>query len=133
MVEPKILLVDDEVEILSMLQEALSMRDYTVITAENAEKALEVLARESVMVMFLDLNLPGMSGIDLCRKIRKDNQIAIINALTGYSNIYGLLECRGAGFDDFFIKPVSLKTLFKAVEDAFEKIDRWQIFEYDLT
>ena len=133
MVEPKILLVDDEVEILSMLQEALSMRDYTVITAENAEKALEVLARESVMVMFLDLNLPGMSGIDLCRKIRNDNQIAIINALTGYSNIYGLLECRGAGFDDFFIKPVSLKTLFKAVEDAFEKIDRWQIFEYDLT
>lgn len=133
MVEPKILLVDDEVEILSMLQEALSMRDYTVITAENAEKALEVLARESVMVMFLDLNLPGMSGIDLCRKIRKDNQIAIINALTGYSNIYGLLECRGAGFDDFFIKPVSLKTLFKAVDDAFEKIDRWQIFEYDLT
>jgi len=133
MVEPKILLVDDEVEILAMLQEALSMRDYTVITAENAEKALEVLARESVMVMFLDLNLPGMSGIDLCRKILKDNQIAIINALTGYSNIYGLLECRGAGFDDFFIKPVSLKTLFKAVEDAFEKIDRWQIFEYDLT
>ncbi|OPY13153.1 MAG: Transcriptional regulatory protein AfsQ1 [Syntrophus sp. PtaU1.Bin005] len=133
MVEPKILLVDDEIEILSMLQEALSMRDYKVITAENAEKALEVLARESVMVMFLDLNLPGMSGIDLCRRIRKDNQIAIINALTGYSNIYGLLECRGAGFDDFFIKPVSLKTLFKAVDDAFEKIDRWQIFEYDLT
>lgn len=133
MVEPKILLVDDEIEILSMLQEALSMRDYKVITAENAEKALEFLARESVMVMFLDLNLPGMSGIDLCRRIRKDNQIAIINALTGYSNIYGLLECRGAGFDDFFIKPVSLKTLFKAVDDAFEKIDRWQIFEYDLT
>lgn len=132
MAEKKILLVDDEIEILQMLREALSMYDYTVLTAENAEKAMEILARESIMVMFLDLNLPGMSGIDLCRKIRKDNQIAVINALTGFSNIYGLLECRGAGFDDFFIKPITLKALFKAAEDAFEKIERWQVFEYGL-
>jgi DNA-binding response OmpR family regulator len=130
--EKKILLVDDEIQILQMLQEALGLRDYPVITAESAETALEILAKESIMVMFLDLNLPGMSGIDLCRRIRRDNQIAVIHALTGYSNIYGLLECRGAGFDDFFIKPVSLKTLFKAAEDAFEKINRWQVFEYDL-
>jgi len=98
----------------------------------HAEKAIEILARESIMVMFLDLNLPGMSGIDLCRKIRKENQIAVINALTGFSNIYGLLECRGAGFDDFFIKPITLKALFKAAEDAFDKIERWQVFEYGL-
>jgi DNA-binding response OmpR family regulator len=130
--EKKILLVDDEIMILQMLQEALSLQGYKVITAESAEKALEVLAKESIMVMFLDLNLPGMSGIDLCRKIRIDNQIAVIHALTGYSNIYGLLECRGGGFDDFFIKPIGLKTLFKAAEDAFEKIDRWKVFEYDL-
>ncbi len=130
--EKKILLVDDEVGILQMLQEALSLRDYTVRTAENAEKALEILKTESIMVMFLDLNLPGMNGIDLCRKIRRDNQVAVIHALTGYSNIYGLLECRSAGFDDFFIKPATLKTLFKAAEDAFEKIERWQVFEYDL-
>ena len=58
------------------------------------------------MVMFLDIKLPGMSGIELCKKIRIENQIGIIHAITGYSNIYGLLECRAAGFDDFFVKPI---------------------------
>jgi len=132
MSEKKILLVDDEVQILEMLQEAFSLYNYQVKTAESSEQALEVLAKESIMVMFLDLKLPGMSGIDLCRQIRKDNQIAVIHALTGYGNFFGLLECRAAGFDDFFMKPVALKTLFKAAEDAFEKIERWDVFKYNL-
>jgi DNA-binding response OmpR family regulator len=130
--EKKILLVDDEVQILNMLEEAFKLHGYVVTTAESAEKALEILGEESIMVMFLDLKLPGMSGIDLCRQIRKGNQIAIIHALTGYSNFFGLLECRAAGFDDFFTKPVGLKTLFKATEDAFEKIERWNVYEYNL-
>ncbi|OPY04664.1 MAG: Transcriptional regulatory protein AfsQ1 [Syntrophus sp. PtaB.Bin001] len=132
MSEKKILFVDDEVQILQMLEEAFKLYDYKVLTAESAESALEILAKESIMVMFLDLKLPGMSGIDLCRQIRKKNQIAVIHALTGYSNFFGLLECRSAGFDDFFIKPVGLKALFKAAESAFEKIERWKVFEYDL-
>ncbi|MDA8123573.1 MAG: response regulator [Deltaproteobacteria bacterium] len=126
--ERKILLVDDEVPILRMLEEAFQMEGYEVLTAESAEKALELLARESVMVMFLDLKLPGMSGIDLCRQIRKENQFAVIYALTGYSNFFGLLECRAAGFDDFFLKPVGLEVLYKAAGDAFEKVERWNIF-----
>ena len=132
MVDKKILLVDDEVLILQMLEEAFSLYNYQVKTAESAETAMDILAKESIMVMFLDLKLPGMSGIELCQQIRKDNQIAVIHALTGYSNFFGLLECRIAGFDDFFTKPVALKTLFKAAEDAFEKIERWKVFEYDL-
>lgn len=130
--EKKILLVDDEVQILEMMQEAFGLYNYEVRTAESAEQAMDILAKESIMVMFLDLKLPGMSGIELCQQIRKDNQIAVIHALTGYSNFFGLLECRAAGFDDFFMKPVALKTLFKAAEDAFEKIERWKVFEYDL-
>jgi DNA-binding response OmpR family regulator len=130
--EKKILLVDDEVQILNMLEEAFKLHGYSVTTAESAESALEILAKESIMVMFLDLKLPGMSGIDLCRRIREENQIAVISALTGYSNFFGLLECRAAGFDDFFTKPAGLKTLLKAAEDAFEKIERWKIYEYNL-
>jgi CheY-like chemotaxis protein len=82
--------------------------------------------------MFLDLKLPGMSGIDLCKQIRKENQIAIIHALTGYSNFFGLLECRSAGFDDFFTKPAGLPVLLKTAEHAFEKIERWKVVEHDL-
>jgi len=130
--EKKSLLVDDEVAILDVLKEIFTMHGYQIVTAGSAEKALEILSNESIMVMFLDLKLPGMSGIDLCRQIRKDNQIAIIHALTGYVNVFGLLECRTAGFDDYFIKPANTKILLEAAESAFKKIERWKVDEYDL-
>ena len=129
--ERTILIVDDEVEILNMLKELFSIQGYKVLTAESSEKALDILRQDYVMVMFFDLKLPGMSGIDLCKQIRKENQIAIIHALTGYSNFFGLLECRRAGFDDFFTKPVNLPVLIEAAEHAFEKIERWRILEQD--
>ena len=130
--EKKILVVDDEVLITDMLKAALGSAGYTVVTAGSAEEALEILKRESIMVMFLDLNLPGMNGIDLCKKIRKKNTIGIIFAMTGYSNFYGLLDCRTVGFDDFFVKPVKLDVLLKSVQEAFERLDRWAISDYDL-
>lgn len=130
--EKKILIVDDEVAILDVLKEIFTMHGYQIVTAGSAEKALEILSNESIMVMFLDLKLPEMSGIDLCRQIRKDNQIAIIHALTGYVNVFGLLECRTAGFDDYFIKPANTKILLEAAESAFKKIERWKVDEYDL-
>lgn len=131
--EKKILVVDDEVLILDMLKEAFGSAGYTVLTAESAEDALKILKDESVMVMFLDIKLPGMSGVELCKKIRIENQVGIIHALTGYSNIYGLLECRAAGFDDFLVKPVKINLLLKAAQEAFEKLERWEISNYGLT
>ncbi|HOI75462.1 MAG TPA: response regulator [Syntrophales bacterium] len=128
----KILLVDDEEEILNLLKEALESAGYEVWMAFDAEDALEILKTQSIMVMFLDLKLPGMSGLELCKMIRVNNQIGIINALTGYSNFFGLLECRAAGFDDFFTKPVSLRVILKAAEEAFEKLERWNFEQYDL-
>ncbi len=130
--EKKILIVDDDAPIRYLLEETFRLQNYTVKAAENAEDALDILKKESIMVMFLDLQLPGMSGIDLCRRIRKDDQIAVIHALTGYTNLFGLLECRLAGFDDLLTKPAGLKTLIEAAEHAFNKIERWKVFEYEL-
>jgi len=80
----------------------------------------------------LDLKLPGMNGVELCELIRKQNPLAIIHALTGFTDLFGLLECRKAGFDDFFTKPVSMEVLLEAAKDAFKKIERWKVDEYDL-
>lgn len=126
----KILIVDDEKSILEMLKEAFHLAGYTVRTAENAEDALKILKDETIMVMFLDIRLQGTSGIDLCWKIRENDQISIIHAFTGYSTYYGLLECRAAGFDDFFVKPVEIDLLVKAADDAFEKLARWKVNDY---
>ena len=128
----KILVVDDEASVLAMLKETLSTAGYQVRTAKNAEEALKILKTETIMVMFLDLRLPGMNGIDLCWKIREKDKISIVYAFTGYSTFYGLLECRAAGFDDFFVKPVPSKLLLKAAKDAFEKLGRWKARDYNL-
>ena len=132
MSEKKILVVDDEETIRDMLQQAFTKAGYVVRLAESAEKAIEILRQESIMVMFLDLKLPGMNGVELCRQIRKENQIGIIYALTGYTDLFGLIECRGAGFDDFFTKPASIESLLEAAQDAFKRIERWKLNDYDL-
>ena len=130
--EKKILVIDDEVSVLAMLKETLSMAGYEVRTAKNAEEALNILKTETIMVTFLDLRLPGMNGIDLCWKIREKDKISIVYAFTGYSTFYGLLECRAAGFDDFFVKPVPSELLLKAAKDAFEKLGRWKVRDYNM-
>jgi DNA-binding response OmpR family regulator len=76
--------------------------------------------------MFLDLKLPGMNGIELCRRIRKNNPIACIYSMTGFSSLFELADCRDAGFDDYFLKPIDLSIFMKTAEDAFEKISRWK-------
>jgi DNA-binding response OmpR family regulator len=130
--EKKILIVDDEVSVRRVMKDFFIIEGYEVFTAESAEKALEILKKENLMVIFLDLKLPGMNGVDLCRRIRKENQIAIIHAITGYSVLFNLLECREAGFDDYFIKPFDLDMLLKAAKDAFEKLERWKTLERGL-
>ena len=132
MMQKKILIVDDEEAVLRLLKEILESAGYIVCMATNAEEALEILKTQSIMVMFLDLNLPGMSGLELCKNIRANNQTAVIYALTGHSDSFGFMECRAAGFDDILSKVVKVKVLRKAAEDAFEKLARWDSENYVL-
>ena len=123
MSEKKILVVDDEEVIRSTFELAFSKKGYTVRCAKSAEEALEILKDEKILVMFLDLNMPGMNGVELCRKIRKDFPTAIIHAVTGYSSLFEPAECWEAGFDVYLNKPVHLEKLFKAAQDAFNKLE----------
>ncbi len=124
--EKKVLVVDDNDTIRELLQKTFSNHGYKVLISENAEDALQLLKRESVYVMFLDLHMPGMSGIELCQQIRQNNPLAIIYAMTGYVSLFALTECREAGFDDYFIKPINIELFLKACSDAFEKLERWK-------
>lgn len=121
----KILVVDDELNIRELFAETFGMAGYNVFVAESAEEALEILQKECIEVIFLDLRLFGMNGIELCRQIRKSNHIAVIIAMTGWAALFEIEECREAGFDDYFTKPVTSDMLLKVVEAAFEKIERW--------
>ncbi len=124
--EKHILLVDDEVPVLKMMTRAFTRAGYEVETAESAEEAMELTKTYKYMVFFLDLNLPGTNGIDLCRRIRKDNPLTILYAVTGFATTFEVFDCRQAGFEDYFTKPVELKKLLEAAEQAFQKLARWK-------
>jgi DNA-binding response OmpR family regulator len=124
--ERKILVVDDDVSVLNLFEDFLRSAGYEVRSAENSGQAMEILDKEDIEVIFLDLKLFGMNGIELCRQIRKHNPVSIIYAITGWAALFEVKECRKAGFDDFFTKPIKVKILSRAVEDAFEKLDRWK-------
>ncbi len=126
MSEKKVLVVDDEEMIRDIFEQVFSKAGYIVRLAESAEEALEILKDDKIQVMFLDLDLPGMSGVELCKQIRKDLPLAIIHAVTGYSPPLELSDCRDAGFDDYLNKPVKLAVLLKAAEEAFKKLDTWK-------
>ena len=122
----KILVVDDDPTIIKLYEMTFLRAGFEVISAQSAEEALELLQDEKIHVMFLDLKLPGMDGIELCARIKKDMPMTITHAVTGYASIFELTDCKEAGFDDYFKKPVKIKTLVKAAQDAFEKINRWK-------
>ncbi len=121
----KVLIVDDDPQIRTLFGRVFEKAGYEPIAAASGEEALEKLKEQRTWVMFLDLNLPGMNGLELCRKIRDEYPLSIAHAVTGYGTLYELYDCREAGFEDYFLKPVDYKLLVEATEYAFKKIDRW--------
>ncbi|MBF0111802.1 MAG: response regulator [Desulfamplus sp.] len=126
MIDKTILVVDDEESICLLLKSALSTKGYSVFTAETPSEALDILEKHTVLVMFIDLNLPEMTGVELCREIIKRNPLTIAYAITGYASHFELAECKSAGFEDYFKKPVRLLDIFNAAEAAFLKLERWK-------
>lgn len=117
--QKKIFIVDDEISVLALLRKWFESQDYAVYTAETAEAAIEILKTETFKVMILDLLLPGMDGLDLCREIRKSQPDAFILAITAYATKFELNGCLDAGFDGYFLKPLNLELLSEVIEEAF--------------
>ncbi len=122
----KILVVDDEAVIREWLADTFTAEGYEPYVAEDGQEAMQILNREDIYVIVLDLKLFGMNGIELCRKIRLRRPLAIVYAMTGWGALFEVEECREAGFDDYFIKPMDTDMILRAVAEAFAKIERWR-------
>ncbi len=111
----KVLVVDDEKKILEVIGALLESKGFTVFTAENGSRALEIFGRENISLLLLDLMLPGMSGEEVCRAIRRKSRVPVI-MLTAKAGEADMLEGLGIGADDYITKPFSLKALYARIE-----------------
>ena len=122
-----VLIVDDDKGIISLLEKVLSNEGYNVFTASDSEKTFKILNNTLIQVIYLDLQLINSTGIEICRKIRCNHSLIWICAITGYAEKFEIAECRDAGFDDYFIKPIDLDMILKTTKIALERFNRWDI------
>ncbi len=115
-----ILLIDDEPQIRRVLRTSLSSQGANVLDVQNGEEALDILRREPVDLILLDLNMPGMGGLDTCRAIRKGWDVPIIVVSVRESD-RDKVEALDAGADDFVSKPFSFDELMARIRAALRR------------
>ncbi len=104
MAETNILIVDDEQEIADLVEIYLVSDGYSVFKANNAQEGLDVLEREDIHLVLLDIMMPGMNGLEMCKKIRETNNIPIIMISAKSTDLDKILGL-GTGADDYVAKP----------------------------
>lgn len=104
---PTVLIVDDDGDIREILSCGISSSGCRCLTAGSAESALNVLKYQSVEVVISDVHMGGMSGLDLCRRVKEDFDADVI-IITGLVNNFAYEEIIGQGASDFIEKPIRL-------------------------
>jgi two-component system phosphate regulon response regulator PhoB len=103
----RVLLVDDDRDIREVVGAMLDAVGLTVEAATSAEEALERVRAESYDLLVLDWNLPGMTGIELCRVLRRDRKLSALPVLflTAHASSRDVVEAFASGADDYVVKP----------------------------
>jgi two-component system KDP operon response regulator KdpE len=113
----RILIVDDELQVLRLLRTALSERGYDVSSAASGEQALEALSGRLPDVVILDLVMPGMSGLDVCRVVRERSSVPII-VLSAHGEERDKVRALDLGADDYLMKPFGMEELLARIRVA---------------
>lgn len=126
-----LLIVDDEPSILTLLEYNLTQAGYQVDTAEDGKVAYQMIKDNNYDFIILDVMLPGMDGMDVCRQVRKDGIQTPILMLTAKSDEYDKIIGLELGADDYMTKPFSprevaarIKAIFRRTEQQVPEIRR---------
>lgn len=111
----KLLVVEDEKDVASALHIGLSRDGYVVDVAENGNKALEALTFNDYDLLLLDLNLPDMDGLDICRSAREKHPPLLILILTARGKQKDIVTGLDNGADDYLVKPFHLQELLARI------------------
>lgn len=112
----KLLVVDDEPSILTLLKFNLEQSGFEVLTAENGNDALEIATTEDLTLIVLDLMLPGMDGMDVCKTLRQEKINTPILMLTAKDDEFDKILGLELGADDYMTKPFSPREVVARVK-----------------
>lgn len=117
----KILIIDDEKAIRNSLGEILSDEGYEVDTAEDGPSALAKVDKERFDVIFCDIKMPGMDGIEVLEKLMADGVDSVVVMISGHAEIETAVECIKKGAFDFIPKPLDLNRILITIKNATDR------------
>ena len=120
MTNARILIVDDEPQIRRVMRTTLVARGYMVGTARDGEEALDKVREERFDLVLLDINMPGMGGMETCRILRSQSDIPIV-ILSIRNSEKEKVEALDAGADDYVTKPFSMPELLARIRAALRR------------
>ncbi len=119
--EANILVIDDEESMRDSCQQTLLRDENRVEVAEDGSKGLSMLERESFDLVILDLKMPGLSGMEVLKKVKEEDPEIVVIVITGYATIESAVEAMKAGAYDFIPKPFTPDSLRMITRRALEK------------
>ena len=117
----KILIVDEERSIRNTLKDILEVESYQVDVVESGIEALELIKENNYDVVFSDIKMPQMDGVELLQKIKVNNPEAPIIMISGHGTIETAVDCIKKGAYDFIEKPIDLNRLLIVVRNALDR------------
>ena len=123
--EKKILIVEDEPSLIFTLQDTLESEGYNVKVVSNGTDALEMVKVNTPDLMILDLMLPGMSGYEICEKVRSMKYTFPIIMLTARDQEVDKVEGLNIGADDYITKPFGVKELLARIKARLRRASSW--------
>jgi two-component system KDP operon response regulator KdpE len=121
MTNARILVVDDEPQIRRVMRVTLTEKGYAITDARSGEEALEKLRTDRQDLVLLDMNMPGMGGLEACRRIRANSDVAII-MLTVRDSETDKVQALDAGADDYVTKPFNSNELLARIRAALRRL-----------
>ena len=114
----RILIVDDEEELVSALEERLFLRGFQAKGVTTGEEALAHLADQACDVVLLDVKMPGLSGLEVIKRIKEKTPSPQVILLTGHSSVQDAERGMGLGAFDYLMKPIQIDELIGVLRSA---------------
>lgn len=123
----KILAVDDEKAITDMLVRYFTYEGYEITGINDPNEALELVRKSNFLVCLLDIQMPGMSGLDLLKAIKQENGMTAVFMMTAFATTENVLTALRRGAETCYLKPLNNLEMMRAdVDRAIERFKGWQ-------